>query len=658
MAQYSTVVKLAKQGDPRAIAYLISRTLHQYGIKARANLKGHCLRLLLEAEQVPHQSTMVKLVSRGMQKLNVKAIQTVKLYGRSLDTKTPAWRQVIKLAPTSSGSVLPDSVSFNVSKTDFDQSDFDQSDFKTDFPKTNFGQTDFDQPDFSRSDFGQSDFGQSDFDQSDFKTDFPKTNFGQTDFDQPDFSRSDFGQSDFGQSDFDQTDFDSSEVPIFQLSDLDPDAVILLPMEPKVHLKDLDPEALILFPVEPATDADIQPEVEPDIGPLATPQPAATPLSSSPSAPTLARALPKRLTLLLLSLLWLRLGIHTLTLLYSLLSAGSFSLYTGLDLSNTNQPFASLLAGVVSIADFLFAPLDRIGLWINLITIVLFLVWLHRLHAGLRSLFGTYPISPAGAVARFVLPIYNLWGIGNTCFTLAKRLTYLVNPNRFSQRIRRLTIWLYGLLLLNAGLQGLYFWLLNTGSTAILSLWYYVARDAAVWLLSLIWLRLVRTVWRAVRRVYQALIPPVPTVSPPPVQSKQVNIRAILLGAGTALLSLILFNSLLGMLAAGVFVSSGLQPESMIPTFYDSESLLTLALLGSFFCIGLGGFLTAQLATAGLLHALGLGILLTLIGLALQHSTLLPMLTELPFWFKTASTALIIPAALMGGGLRQWFNTL
>lgn len=609
MAQYSTLVKLAKQGDPRAIAYLITRTLHKYGITARANLKGHCLRLLLEAEQVPHQATMVKLVSRGMQKLNATAIETVKLYGRRFDQKTPAWRQVIEL-----GSGLLEPMRSDVERLNFEQSDFRKSRFQ-------------------------------------------KTGFDQSSFDQSDFDQSGFEQSDFRKPDFEQGDFDSSEMLIFQLDDLDPDAVILLPVEPKVQLDDLDPEALILFPVDTVSTIQSDPETEPQPATLSM----ATPLleEHSPSKAAASIKLPKRLTLLLLISLWLRLGIDTLTLLYALLSAGSFSLYTGLDLSKTNQPFASLLAGVVSIADFLFTPLDRIGLWINLIAIVLFLCWLHRLHASLRMLYNTYPISPAGAVARFVLPIYNLWGIGNTCFTLARRLASSANLNRASYLIRRLTVWLYLLMLLTAGLQGFQIWLLNRASTAITSLWYYVARDTVIWLLSFAWLRLVRLAWRSVRKAYQELMPlPVPPAANLPVRPSPINIKAILLGAGTSLLSLALFNSLLGVLAASVFVSNGIQSESIIPTFFDSESLLTLVLFGSFICIGLGGFLTAQLTATGLAHALGLGVFLTVIGLALQHSTVLPVLTELPFWFQTASAVLTIPAALTGGGLRQWLKNL
>lgn len=564
MAEYSTIVKLAKQGDPRAIAYLITRTLQKYGITARAHLKGHCLKLLLEAEQVPHQGTMAKLVAQGMKKLNVKAIHTIKLYGRKLDQAAPVWRQVIELSPKE--IIAP------VNSMELDM------------------------------------------------------------------------------------ELDSSEVPIFQLEDLDPDTMILLPVEPKVQLEDLDPDALILFPVQPSATPSTNQALASVFAVQSSSDPTSEPGFSTPAPLT---KLPKQLTRILLGLLWLRFGIDSLILIHSLLSAGSFSLYAGLDLANVNQPFASLLAVVVSIADFLFTPLGPWSLWITLITTLLFLFWLYRLHRNLRELFRPYPISQGGAILRFVLPLYNFWGIGSIFLTLAHHLEARSHPNPSSRTIRRLTLWLYGLLLFTAGLQGVYFWLLIQGSGAITSLWFYAVRDAAIWLLSLTWLRLVRTIWRAIRKVYQEAMPLLQ--SPQKIRSKPspISIRAILLGGGACLLSLTLFNCLLGFLAVLVFVSNGLQSAAILPTFYDSESLLILVLLGSFLCIGLGGFLTAQIAVkAGLAHALGLGILLTLIGIGLQQSALLPAVTELPFWFQTTSAVLVIPATLLGGGLRQWLRSL
>ncbi|WP_407883352.1 hypothetical protein [Scytonema sp. NUACC26] len=51
-----------------------------------------------------------------------------------------------------------------------------------------------------------------------------------------------------------------------------------------------------------------------------------------------------------------------------------------------------------------------------------FLVWLHRFHADLKEVFPEYPITPWGAIARFVIPFYSLWGIWKTLSTFADRL--------------------------------------------------------------------------------------------------------------------------------------------------------------------------------------------------------------------------------------------
>jgi hypothetical protein len=616
MAEHS-IMQSAKQGDPKAIAYLITHTLQKYGITARANRKGRCLKLLLEAEQVPHQATMIKVITQGMRKLNVESLQMVKVYGRKLGQPTPAWRHVVELIPF-----------------------FQSIDLITNPSE------------------------------------------------------------------------DSSQ--LFQLNDLDPDAMILLPLDPQVQMDDLDPEALILFPLEPAS-----PEWAPNLVPNSVSTSASTPTSIPISAPTpispdlasdltpdatnldvglnvglnsnldaasnpylefslatLPPKLPKRLTLLLLCLLWIWLLINTLTLIYSLLWAGSGSLYAGLDLSNTNQPFASLLAGVVSIAEFIVTPFHQASLWITLAIVCLSLIWLHRMHASLKGLFGDYPISPDGAVARFATPLLNLWGMSSTLLTLARYLSQF-NLDLPSQIIRQLTVWFYlslllafsmtmlipvGLRVISLGLfDGLSPTLIALSTTIVTSTWYAVARDAVIWVLSLVWLRLVRTIWRAVRQVYRDITAPFrPARLEKPVnQPGWLDLRAILLGGGTSLLSLILFNCLLWLIAAVVFISNDLRPEAIVPTFYDSESLLILVLVGSSLCIGLGGFLTAQTAHRGpIFHTFGLGIFLTMMGFTLQRLLSIWATVELPFWFETASAALIIPSALIGGGLCQWLRSL
>jgi len=202
------------------------------------------------------------------------------------------------------------------------------------------------------------------------------------------------------------------------------------------------------------------------------------------------------LTLLLLCLLWFTLLTHTLGLIVSLLKASSFSLYAGLDLSSTNQPFAGLLLAVVGLAGFIFTPFSRLSLGLTLVTLLLSLLWLHRIHASLRNLMGNYPISPRGAVLRFVLPVYNIWGIGQTWLTLANRLTQfqLKQPSRL---LRRLTGWLYLSLAATIGLQVGYWVMAERFTLFFGSFWFDVLRDIAIWMLSLVWLRLVRITWRA-----------------------------------------------------------------------------------------------------------------------------------------------------------------
>jgi hypothetical protein len=674
MAEHS-IVRLAKQGDPKAIAYLITRSLKKYGITARAARKQSSLKLLLEAEQLPHQATMVRLVEQGMHKLNPTGLDLVKIYGRKRTEPEPAWRYVLELVPpVSAANAFP-----AADPTDPARRDPTEESLSEEAAAQIFRLDDLD---------------------PDAMILLP---------------------------------IDSQ----VQIADLDPDALILFPLEPvpadgfqeqtpasAVDLSALPPEngfaaesgAELLehqlaaqnanhslqSPYQAdqnGTDADAQ--LGNQLGTQQSNQPSDLPTGlanqpidplgySAAHLPELAqppKRLPRGLTQLLLGLLWVALLINSLGLIYALLSAGSFSLYAGLDLSNTNLPFAGLLAAVVSIANFVVSPFSRANLWIGLVALVLVAIWLYRIHASLRNLLPDYPISPTGAVVRFAVPGLNLWGWASLITTLARRLaqTLLANLNPLSSVLRQLTVWLYGTLfalllltlLASLAFQSLLLELIDqfapTVTLLVLPLvtpvfdfmltspWYEVVRSAALWLVSLVVLRLVRNIWRAVRRLYQAQMAPFLPAKPARAARKPASfsLRAILLGSGASLLSLALFTCLLGLIAALVFVSNGVRPEAIVPTFYDSESLLILVLLGSLLSVGLGGFLASHLAHQRYwLHALGLGVFLTVIGLILQRSLLVATLTDLPFWFQTASTALIIPAALIGSGLCRWLKSL
>ncbi|MBC1218460.1 DUF4328 domain-containing protein [Nostoc sp. UCD121] len=128
---------------------------------------------------------------------------------------------------------------------------------------------------------------------------------------------------------------------------------------------------------------------------------------------------------LLVRLLWVLLGFGVASTLLSLLQLIAKPLY---------QLLASLDA-LISIVTLLF----------SLISIIVFMIWLYRLHADLRDIFKEYPITPGGAIARFLIPIYSLWGIANTLSTFADRFKGEGEDlTRLSEQVRSLIGPLYG----------------------------------------------------------------------------------------------------------------------------------------------------------------------------------------------------------------------
>lgn len=63
--------------------------------------------------------------------------------------------------------------------------------------------------------------------------------------------------------------------------------------------------------------------------------------------------------------------------------------------------------------------LATFGVVLNYIVIILYLVWIVRVHIALRNFFPEYPIKPFGAIIRNI-PIINLWGFGNLYMTMSE----------------------------------------------------------------------------------------------------------------------------------------------------------------------------------------------------------------------------------------------
>ncbi|MEG4585173.1 hypothetical protein QUA54_08120 [Microcoleus sp. MOSTC5] len=91
--------ELLKQGDPKAIASSINRTLKPKGINADVTRDNGCLHIILEADKVPDQMVLVDFIRTGMTKLGLESIHTVKVYGRRTGDGSPAWEDEIDLMP-------------------------------------------------------------------------------------------------------------------------------------------------------------------------------------------------------------------------------------------------------------------------------------------------------------------------------------------------------------------------------------------------------------------------------------------------------------------------------------------------------------------------------------------------------------------------------
>jgi hypothetical protein len=94
--------ELLKQGDPKAIASSINRTLKPKGINADVTRDNGCLHIILEADKVPDQMVLVDFIRTGMTKLGLESIHTVKVYGRRTGDGSPAWEDEIDLMPADS----------------------------------------------------------------------------------------------------------------------------------------------------------------------------------------------------------------------------------------------------------------------------------------------------------------------------------------------------------------------------------------------------------------------------------------------------------------------------------------------------------------------------------------------------------------------------
>jgi hypothetical protein len=99
------LLEQSRQGDPEAIAALISRSLQPKGIRTQAELDEDCLHLFLEANQAPPQAQMVPFIQNGLTSLGIESIRMVRIYGRQKGQRQAVWQEAVDLNSTHAFSV-------------------------------------------------------------------------------------------------------------------------------------------------------------------------------------------------------------------------------------------------------------------------------------------------------------------------------------------------------------------------------------------------------------------------------------------------------------------------------------------------------------------------------------------------------------------------
>ncbi|MCS7226858.1 MAG: pentapeptide repeat-containing protein [Gloeomargarita sp. SKYB31] len=104
------LLQLARQGDPHAIAVLMTQALAPQGVTAQAQLRQGCLEVVLTGNHTPDQRHCLQVIRQGLVRLEVPVIQTVKVYGLRTGETLPEWMEVFSLdgaPPERSNPVLP-----------------------------------------------------------------------------------------------------------------------------------------------------------------------------------------------------------------------------------------------------------------------------------------------------------------------------------------------------------------------------------------------------------------------------------------------------------------------------------------------------------------------------------------------------------------------
>jgi hypothetical protein len=112
----SDVVESAKQGNPKAISALMSRSLKAKGIDVRSFVKGNRLNVFLESAEIPPQQALVNFTRKGLEGLGIETIKIVRVHGKQIGSDLPNWAEEFNLS-TYVEPVVEDCGAIDISKT-------------------------------------------------------------------------------------------------------------------------------------------------------------------------------------------------------------------------------------------------------------------------------------------------------------------------------------------------------------------------------------------------------------------------------------------------------------------------------------------------------------------------------------------------------------
>jgi hypothetical protein len=118
------LLELAKQGESTAIAALMNAVLNTQEIQAQVGLEGHCLGVLLKSSKALNQEAIVTFVRRGLDRLDIERIDTVKICSQEIGKSSFSWVREFELQPV----VQP--VSKDRSEDLEDSLDLDEAEFE------------------------------------------------------------------------------------------------------------------------------------------------------------------------------------------------------------------------------------------------------------------------------------------------------------------------------------------------------------------------------------------------------------------------------------------------------------------------------------------------------------------------------------------------